>query len=265
MPLTPGSLAACLSTASASARSILSSAAASRADPAESPFNRPSISSGKLRCKFVVFPGQFSDTGTRTTIAETPLIDDCPPKVRPRYLVFHQHLSWVSGHHQRSLHSNLDVERIVTAIWDWGVARISSILPASHLSDSGTLLMFADLVLIASPCSDTTTASNEEFSMATNTLGWNRGSHFPPLAGLAGMHRIFSPNSRIGVLSLRPCSLAAVSFRRCRCRTCSSGLPQTPPASTISLRRAGLWPQCDAPVQPSVSWPDQQRAPPHAR
>ena len=37
-------------------------------------------------------------------------------------------------------------------------------------------------------------------------------------------------------------AFAAMSFRRCRCRTCSSGMPQTPPASTISLRRAGLWP-----------------------
>ena len=43
MPLTPGSLAACLSTASAGARLILSSAAAHRAAPIESPFNRPSI------------------------------------------------------------------------------------------------------------------------------------------------------------------------------------------------------------------------------
>ena len=43
MPLTPGSFAACLSTASASARLILSSAAASRAAPTESPFDRPSI------------------------------------------------------------------------------------------------------------------------------------------------------------------------------------------------------------------------------
>ena len=52
-----------------------------------------------------------------TTLAETPLLEVCPAMVGPRYLVFHQHFSWVSGHHLRgSLHSDLDVERIVTAI-----------------------------------------------------------------------------------------------------------------------------------------------------
>ena len=43
MPLTPGSLVVCCSTASASARLVLSSAAACRADPDESPPNRASI------------------------------------------------------------------------------------------------------------------------------------------------------------------------------------------------------------------------------
>ena len=85
------------------------------------------------------------------------------------------------------------------------VARVWSMLSASHLSYSGTLLMFAELVLIASPCSVTTTASDDEFSMPTNTPGWNRGSD------LAGMYRIFSPNSRIGVLSLPP----VWSLQRC--------------------------------------------------
>ena len=72
--------------------------------------------------------------------------------------------------------------------------------------------MFAERVLIAISCSVTTTASDDEFNIPTNTLGWNRSSHFPPLAGLAGMYRIFSPNSRIGVLSLRPCSLCSGVF-----------------------------------------------------
>ena len=41
-----------------------------------------------------------------------------------------------------------------------GVDRTWRMLSASHLSDSGTLLMFADLVLIASPCSVTSTTSS---------------------------------------------------------------------------------------------------------
>ena len=48
----------------------------------------------------------------------------------------------------------------------------------------------------------TAAASDDEFSMPTDTPGWNRGSHVLPLAGLAGMYKIFSPDSRIGVLSL---------------------------------------------------------------
>ena len=89
------------------------------------------------------------------------------------------------------------------------VARTLSIPSASHLCDSGTLLTFAARVLIAVPCSVTTTASDDELSIPTNTPERNHGSHFPPLADLAGMCRIFSPNSGIGVLFLRPCSLCS--------------------------------------------------------
>ena len=95
---------------------------------------------------------------------------------------------------------------------DHGTARIPSILSTSQLSDSGILLTFADRVLIAVPCSVTTTASDDDFSIPTNTPGWNRGSHFPPLVVLAGVYRIFSPNAMIGMLSCRPCSLSSGVF-----------------------------------------------------
>ena len=62
-------------------------------------------------------------------------------------------------------------------------------------------MTFAARTLIASPCSVTTTASDDEFSMPKNAPGWNLGSHFPPLACFAGMYKIFSPSSRLGVLS----------------------------------------------------------------
>ena len=150
---------------------------------------------------------------------------------------------------------------------DHGTARIPSILSgphcmlsASHLTDSGILLTFAERVLIAVPCSVTTTATDDEFSIPTNTPGWHRGSHFPPLAGLGGMHRIFSPNSRMGVLSLRSCSLCSGVFPS---MPMSPVHQQTPPTSTISLRRAGFCSQCDARAQLSVFWPDWQRAPLH--
>ena len=124
---------------------------------------------------------------------------------------------------------------------DRGAARIPSTLSASHLSDPGILLTFAERVLIAVPCSMTTTASDDEFSISTNTPGWNSGSHFPPLAGLAGLYRIFSSRIPGWVCCPFGCApSAAVSFRRCQCHTCSSGTQQTPPTSTISLRRAGF-------------------------
>ena len=47
---------------------------------------------------------------------------------------------------------------------DHGTAGVPSVRSASHLSDSGTLLMFAARVLFASFCSVTTTAS-DDFSM----------------------------------------------------------------------------------------------------
>ena len=58
---------------------------------------------------------------------------------------------------------------------------------------------------------------------------------------------------------------AAVSFRRCRRRTCSSSVQRIPQASTISLRRAELWSQCGAPARPSAFWPGGPRALPHVR
>ena len=92
---------------------------------------------------------------------------------------------------------------------DQGVARIRSMLSASHLSDSGILLMFADLVLIASPCSVTTLPPMTSSAYQQTLMG---GAAAPTFLGLAGMYRIFSPNSRSGMLSLRPCSLCSGVF-----------------------------------------------------
>ena len=195
-----------------------------------------------------------------TTLAETPLLEVCPAKNRSSLPCFPSTLLLGLGApSQRSLHSNLDVERIVTAIW--GPRRgshleYSASVPSLRLGHSPDVRR---LCLDRQSLLGDTTASDDEFSMPTKTPGWNRGSHFPPLAGLAGMHRILCPNSRIGVLSLRLCSLCSGVFPSLprshlfiRCAANST--------STISLRRAGLWPLCDASVEPSVSWPDRQRA-----
>ena len=148
-----------------------------------------------------------------TTLAETPLLEVYPAKIGPRNLVFHQHFSWVSGHHLSGLSIPTWMSNALSLpSGDQGVARISSILPASHLSDSGHSPDVRRLCLDRQSLLGDTTASDDEFSMPTNTPGWNRGSHFPPLSGLAGMHRILCPNSRIGVLSLRLCSLCSGVF-----------------------------------------------------
>ena len=148
--------------------------------------------------------------------------------------------------------------------WDHGTARIPSILSSTHLSDSGILLTFAERVLIAVPCSVTTTASDDEFNMPT-TPGWNRGSHFPPLAGFAGMYRIFSPNPRMGVLSLPPCSLCSGVFPSLPMSHLFIRYAANSTNRTISWRRAGFWSQCDARARLSGFWPDRQRAPLHVR
>ena len=106
--------------------------------------------------------------------------------------------------------------------------------------------MFADLVLITSPCSVTTTASDDEFSQQT-LLGGTAAPTFllslvwRPCTG-------FFPNSPFARVVC-----AEVSFRPCRCRTCSSSMPQAPPTSTISLRSSGPWPLCG--VQCSLQCP----------
>ena len=53
----------------------------------------------------------------RTTFTETPLFEVCSAKVGSRHFGLHQHVSRGPGHDLRgSLHSDLNVERIVTAI-----------------------------------------------------------------------------------------------------------------------------------------------------
>ena len=125
-------------------------------------------------------------------------------------------------------------------------------LSASHLSDSRIHHTFAARVLTASPWSVTSTSSDDECSRPTNTPGWNRGSHFPPLADLGGMHKIFSPNSRIGALSLRPCNVCV--YRRL------SVAADVAPVHQIrsELHQPAQYPcvgQDSAPAQPSVFWP----------
>ena len=56
-------------------------------------------------------------SASRATFTGTPLFEVCSAKVGPCHLVLHQHLSRVSGYHLRgSLHSDLNVECIVTTI-----------------------------------------------------------------------------------------------------------------------------------------------------
>ena len=129
-----------------------------------------------------------------------------------------------------------------------------SILSASHLSDSGILLTFAERVLIAGPCSVTTTASEDGFSITTNT------SHFPPLLACLAYSEYSLPIPGwvcvpSVVQPLQRCLSVAADVT-----PVASDMQRIPPASTVSSHRTGLWPPCDVPAQPSVSWPVRQRA-----
>ena len=151
----------CRSTASASARLILSSAAASREDPTGSPFSRPQSSSGMLRCEPVAVPGQSSSTGIQDNPQRDPVV---------RSLLCEGGFSPLCSPSARLLGPGASSMRVSPFrpgcqmhchCHPGTTERRTSILSASHLSDSGILLMFAARVLIASPCSVTTTASDD--------------------------------------------------------------------------------------------------------
>ena len=116
----------------------------------------------------------------------------------------------------------MNVECVVTSLRRPRNRSHSSTRSASHLSDLEIPMTFAARVLIASPCSVTTSASDDEFNMPTDTPRWNRSSHFPLLflvwqACTRSPLRI--PGSECCPFAHAAC--AAMSFRRCRCHTCS--------------------------------------------
>ena len=238
MPLTPGSLVACRSTASGSARLILSSAAASRVDPAESPCNRLSVLFRHASlwaccrpCPVLMYQHP------RTTFTDATSFEVWSANVGPRNFVSHQHFSRERG----TISAGLSIptwmsNALSPPSGDHGTARIPSIRSESHLSDSGILLTDG----IAVPT----------FLLSLACPAYTRS----PL-------RI--PGSVWCPFSLAAC--APSSFRRCRCHTCSSGTRQIPPASKVSLRRAGPWSQYDTPARPSVFRPGRPRVPLHAR
>ena len=134
------------------------------------------------------------------------MFEVCSAKVGPRYFVFHQHFSKGARHHLRgSLHSDLNVECVVTAI------QRPPNNSHSENRDADPSLRLRNYVDVRCACLDCQPLL-DEYRTPTNTPGWNRGSHFPPLAGLSGMHKIFSPNAGIGVLSFRPCRLCSGVF-----------------------------------------------------
>ena len=136
----------------------------------------------------------------RATFAEAPSFEVCPPKIVPGFFVFHQHfssgaLSLPSGYHK--------------------TARIPSIRSASHLSASGILLTFAAHVLIASPCSVTTSSACQK--------RLQDGIAVPTFLLLLAWPACTESSLRVPGSVCCPVAHAAsatVSFRRCRCHTC---------------------------------------------
>ena len=114
MHLTPDPLVACRATAPASARFILPSVAASRADPDDS---SPQAFNSSPTCFPVSLLSPLSSSqvpAPKTTFAEAPSFEVCST----RYFVFHQHFSRTARHQLRGpLHSKLNIGCIVTANW----------------------------------------------------------------------------------------------------------------------------------------------------
>ena len=195
MFLIPGSLVTCRSTASASARLILSSAASSRVDPDESlqqGLNSPPTSFA------VSLLLSLQVLASRTPLTETRLLEVCSARVRPRYFV----LINTSPAERGTVSAGLSIpagmsNALSLPSGDHRTACIPSIRPHPIFP---TQDFFAARVLIAKPCSVTTTAFfDDEFGIPTNTPGKNRGSNFSPHAGLHAGTRSSWP--------LRPCSL----------------------------------------------------------
>ena len=88
--------------------------------------------------------------------------------------------SWERGINQRvSPTPDLDIECVATPIWRPRSARTPNTRSASHLSDSGTLLVFAARVfLVAVRCSVMTTASDESSAFRQSLQGGTLGPMF---------------------------------------------------------------------------------------
>ena len=183
MPLTPGSLVACRSTALA-----------------------------MLRCELVVAPDLFSGTSTQGNFRWCPIVRSLLSESRSSpFCLSSALLQGSEAPPRRAFPFRLECRmhchcHLVTT----GQLAFRVFGPRPISPTNSPNVPCACLDRQRRPV--TTTASDDDFSMPTNTPTWNRGSHFLPLAGLGGVYRIFSPNSRICVLSFRPCSLCSGAF-----------------------------------------------------
>ena len=166
-----GSLVTCRSTASASARLILWSAAANRAEPTGSPFSKY-LPPARAAASLLSLLASSLVSAFRATFTETPLFEVCSAKVGPCHFVLHQHLSWVSEYHLRgSLHSNLDGRTLCHCHPETMEQFVFQVFCPRPISP-GILLMFAEHVLTAIPCSVTTTVSDDKFSIPISEDVW---------------------------------------------------------------------------------------------
>ena len=154
----------------------------------------------------------------------------------PRYFVPHQHFSREARHYLRGhLHSDLNVESVVTAIRRLRKCSYSEYqlrVPSLRLSNSPDLRCAC---LDASPGQVTTTASDDEFSMPSNTARCTRSSlPIPESVCCLFVHAV----------------CATVSFRRCRCGACHQVRSEFHQPTEHPCIKWGS--ECDAPQQPSV-------------
>ena len=179
---------------------------------------------------------------SRTSFIVTPLIKVRSAKVRPRYFVRQQHDAWGTRHHLRGpLHSDLNVERVVTAIWrprNCSKSECSIRIPSFRLRNSPDVLR---------TCFDRRPLLGDNYGFRRRVEHSDEYSRMESSVPLSPLLLVWQACTRCSLQSPESvcCPFVhavcvAASFRRCRCRTCSSDTQRTPPASTTSSHQAGL-------------------------
>ena len=177
------------------------------------------FSSDLLRCDLAVVLVRFSHACIQDTFTVTDLMEVCSAMTRPRYFILHHTFSVKDGPISAD-HSipTWMLNALSLSFGEQRTTRVLGIRSGCPLSDSRIILTFVSRVLIADPFSQTTTASDDEFSIPTNIPGKNRGIHFSSSSHWLDSH-VQNLLHKFQDRCVAPSFIQSV--RRCRNRICS--------------------------------------------